>query len=189
VIDDDTNIREYLQDFLTLEGLEVTTVADPTFAIERILGQVFHLIMLDVMMPKITGFDLLPQIRAVNPGIPVIMMTSVPSLETATASIQHQVAAFVDHPLSALELRAVIARTMKKSFALRRNALHAAIGRQLRDLREERRLTLEQVAHRTNLSVLLLSQIERGEPGVSVSSLFAIATVLDVHLADLFGDY
>jgi transcriptional regulator with XRE-family HTH domain len=82
----------------------------------------------------------------------------------------------------------LIARTMKKSFALRRNALHAAIGRQLRDLREERRLTLEQVAHRTNLSVSLLSQIARGEPGVSVSSLFAIATVLDVHLADLFGD-
>jgi len=45
------------------------------------------------------------------------------------------------------------------------------------------------MARRTNLSVSLLSQIERAESSGSVSSLFKVATALDVRLTDLFGGY
>ena len=69
VIDDDQDIREYLQDFLNAEGFEVTTLADPTAAVARIRDEVFHLVVLDLMMPKISGLDLLAQIRAVDDDI------------------------------------------------------------------------------------------------------------------------
>ena len=49
----------------------------------------------------------------------------------------------------------------------REDELHAAIGRQIRDLRKARGLTLKQMARRTNLSVSLLSQIERAESSAS----------------------
>ena len=88
VIDDDQDIREYLQDFLNAEGFEVTTLADPSAAVERIRDEVFHLVVLDLMMPKISGLDLLQQIRAVDDDIAVIILTGYPSLETASASIQ-----------------------------------------------------------------------------------------------------
>ena len=71
----------------------------------------------------------------------------------------------------------------------REDELHATIGRNIRQLRKERSLTLKQMARRTKLSVSLLSQIERAESSASVSSLFKVATALDVKITDLFGDY
>jgi DNA-binding NtrC family response regulator len=191
VVDDDQDIREYLQDFLVAEGFEVTTLADPTFAVERIRDEVFHLVVLDLMMPKVSGLDLLAQIRSVDDDIAVIILTGYPSLETATNSFQHDVSAYIHKPFTPAEFREVIARiAKKKGLVLRReDELHAAIGRQIRDLRKARGLTLKQMARRTNLSVSLLSQIERAESSASVSSLFKVATALDVRLTDLFGGY
>ena len=191
VVDDDQDIREYLQDFLQAEGFEVTTLADPSLAVERIRDEVFHLVVLDLMMPKISGLDLLAQIRSVDDDIAVIILTGYPSLETASASIQHEVSAYINKPFTPAEFRDVIARiAKKKGLVLRReDELHAAIGRQIRDLRKARSLTLKQMARRTNLSVSLLSQIERAESSASVSSLFKVATALDVPLTDLFGGY
>ena len=191
VVDDDPDILEYLQDFLSAEGFDVTTLMDPTMAVERIRDEVFHLVVLDLMMPKVSGMDLLAQIRAVDDDIAVIILTGHPSLDTATASMKHEVSAYIHKPFTPAEFREVIARiAKKKGLVLRReDELHAAIGRQIRDLRKARGLTLKQMARRTNLSVSLLSQIERAESSASVSSLFKVATALDVRLTDLFGGY
>jgi DNA-binding NtrC family response regulator len=191
VIDDDPDILEYLQDFLAAEGFDVTTLSDPAVAVERVRDEVFHLVVLDLMMPKVSGLDLLAQIRAVDDDIAVIILTGYPTLDTATASIQHEVSAYIHKPFTPAEFRDVIARiAKKKGLVLRReDELHAAIGRQIRDLRKARGLTLKQMARRTNLSVSLLSQIERAESSASVSSLFKVATALDVRLTDLFGGY
>ena len=191
VIDDDADILEYLQDFLAAEGFDVTTLSDPTLAVERIRDEVFHLVVLDLMMPRVSGLDLLAQIRAVDDDIAVIILTGYPTLDTATASIQHEVSAYIHKPFTPADFREVIARiAKKKGLVLRReDELHATIGRQIRDLRKSRGLTLKQMARRTNLSVSLLSQIERAESSASVSSLFKVATALDVTLTDLFGGY
>ena len=73
------------KDFLLAEGYEVTTLADPTLAVERIRDEVFHLVVLDLMMPKISGLDVLAQIRSVDDDIAVIILTGYPTLETASA--------------------------------------------------------------------------------------------------------
>ena len=191
VVDDDPDILEYLQDFLVAEGFEVTTLADPTVAVERIRDEVFHLVVLDLMMPKLSGLDLLAHIRAVDDDIAVIILTGHPSLDTATASIQHEVSAYIHKPFTPAEFRDVIARiAKKKGLVLRReDELHAAIGRQIRELRKTRSLTLKQMARRTSLSVSLLSQIERAESSASISSLYKIAVALDARIRDLFGEY
>ena len=130
VVDDDQDIREYLQDFLNAEGFEVTTLSDPSQAVERIRDEVFHLVVLDLMMPKISGLDLLVQIRAVDDDIAVIILTGHATLETASASIQHEVSAYIEKPFRPAEFRDVIARiARKKGLVLRReDELHAAIG-------------------------------------------------------------
>jgi DNA-binding NtrC family response regulator len=191
VVDDDQDVREYLQDFLSAEGYEATTLEDPTVAIERIRDEVFHLVILDLMMPKLSGLDLLAQIRAVDDDIAIVILTGHPSLASASASIQHDVSAYINKPCTPAEFREVILRiAKKKNLVLRReDELHAAIGRQIRGLRNERRLTLKHMARRTNLSVSLLSQIERAESSASVSSLFKVASALGVPLTDLFAGY
>jgi len=191
VVDDDPDVCEYLQDFLTSEGYAVTVLDDATLVLDRLKEDEFHVVVLDLMMPKLSGLDLLQQIRAVDDDIGVIILTGHPSLESATSSIQHEVAAYIKKPFSNQEFRAAIDRIAKKKGLVLRgeDELHATIGRQIRELRKARGLTLKQLARRTKLSVSLLSQIERAESSASVSSLFKVATALDVRLTDLFGGF
>jgi DNA-binding NtrC family response regulator len=191
VVDDDRDVCEYLEDFLAHEGYVVTSLTDPTQAMEELKKTDYHLIILDLMMPKLAGIELLEQIRRVDDDLAVIILTGYPSLETATASIQHDVSAYIKKPFSSEEFRDVIQRiAKKKGLVLRKeDELHAAIGRNIRELRKARNLTLKQMARRTKLSVSLLSQIERAESSASVSSLFKVATALDVKITELFGDF
>lgn len=191
VVDDDPDVCEYLHDFLASEGYSVTVLNDPTRTLEQMREEEFHVVVLDLMMPKLSGIDLLGQIRENDDDIAIIILTGYPSLETATSSIEHDVSAYLRKPFSLDEFREVIARiAKKKGLILRReDELHATIGRQIRDLRKARGLTLKQMSRRTKLSVSLLSQIERAESSASVSSLFKVATALDVRLTELFGTF
>ena len=191
VVDDDKDVCEYLEDFLTSDGYGVTVVNDPTNALESLRQAEYHVCILDLMMPKLSGIDLLGQIRKADDDIAVIILTGYPSLETATASIEHDVSAYIRKPYSIDEFRDSLGRiAKKKGLVLRReDELHMTIGRNIRELRKERGLTLKQMSRRTKLSVSLLSQIERAESSASVSSLFKVATALDVRLVELFGDF
>jgi DNA-binding NtrC family response regulator len=191
VVDDDPDVCEYLQDFLTSEGFAVTIVNDPTQALVNLREHEFHVAVLDLMMPKLSGIDLLTQIRQTDDDIAVIILTGYPSLETAASSIEHDVSAYIRKPFSISEFREAIQRiAKKKGLILRReDELHATIGRSIRELRKARGLTLKQMSRRTKLSVSLLSQIERAESSASVSSLFKVATALDVRITELFGGF
>jgi len=191
VVDDDKDVCEYLEDFLVHDGYKVLSINDPTLAVEELKRSEFHVVILDLMMPKLNGIDLLSQIRKVDGDVAVIILTGYPSLESATASIEHDVSAYIKKPFSIDEFREVLVRiAKKKGLVLRKeDELHITIGRNIRELRKARSLTLKQMSRRTNLSVSLLSQIERAESSASVSSLFKVATALDVKITDLFGDY
>jgi transcriptional regulator with XRE-family HTH domain len=60
------------------------------------------------------------------------------------------------------------------------------VGFQIRRLRNDRGLTLQDVADRTGVSVSMLSMLERGVAGASISTLVAVASALGVHMSDLF---
>jgi DNA-binding NtrC family response regulator len=190
VVDDDKDVCEYMREFLTHDGHSVTTITDPTEALGVFRNGSYHLVVLDLMMPKLAGIDLLSQIRRQDADVAVVILTGYPSLETASASIEHEVAAYIKKPFSIDEFRTVVARIAKrKGLALSaEEALHATIGRNIRALRKGRTLTLKQMSRRTGLSVSLLSQIERAESSASVSSLYKVAKALDVPITELFGD-
>ncbi len=63
VVDDDKDVCEYLEDFLTHDGYRVVTCNDPTAVVEVLRGEEFHICIVDLMMPKLSGIDLLGQIR------------------------------------------------------------------------------------------------------------------------------
>jgi len=191
VVDDDADVCAYVADLLGADGYHVETVTDPTRALEAFRRGEFHVVVLDVMMPKVPGIELLAQIRKLDDDVAIVMLTGYPSLDTAMSSIGHDVAAYIRKPFSLDDFRAVIAKVAKKKgLALRReDELHQTIGRSIREARRSRGLTLKQLARRTKLSVSLLSQIERAESSASVSSLFKIASALDVRLTSLLGKF
>jgi len=75
VIDDDNELCELLIDYLVPEGFEVEAVSNSANGIERALSGDHALVVLDVMLPDISGFEVLRRIRAAS-LIPVIMLTA-----------------------------------------------------------------------------------------------------------------
>ncbi len=75
VIDDDSELCELLTDYLHPEGFDVETAGDSESGLERALSGDHAMVVLDVMLPKINGFELLQRIRA-SSAIPVLMLTA-----------------------------------------------------------------------------------------------------------------
>jgi len=191
VVDDDQAILEFMETFLTKDGFQVTTLADPKDAPEEGKDGGYHLVVLDLMMPGMGGVDVLEAIRKVDSDVAVVIFTGYPSLETAVQSMKLDAVDYLKKPFNPDEFREVLDRVMRKKGLLRtpEENLHRVIGETIRGLRKDRGLTLKQMARRTGLSVSLLSQIERAESSASISSLYKIATALDVRIQDLFGEY
>jgi len=75
VIDDDTDLCELLSDYLTTEGFAVELLHDGEAGAERALAGDFDLVVLDVMLPGINGFEVLRRLRA-GSATPVLMLTA-----------------------------------------------------------------------------------------------------------------
>ena len=191
VVDDDKAICEYMETFLSKDGFEVKTLSDPSQAADEVKNGGYHLVVLDLMMPKMDGLSVLERIRKVDNDVAVVIFTGYPSLETAVQSMKLDAVDYLKKPFNPEEFRVVVDRVMRKKGLLRspEENLHRVIGETIRNLRKDRNLTLKQMARRTGLSVSLLSQIERAESSASISSLYKIAVALDSRIRDLFGDY
>jgi two-component system, OmpR family, response regulator len=191
VVDDDREICDYMETFLSKDGLEVKTLMEPEEAAEEVKNGGYHMVVLDLMMPKMDGVEVLQRIRKVDSDIAVVIFTGHPTLETAVQSMKLDAVDYLKKPFDPDEFREVVSRVMRKKGLLRspEENLHRVIGETVRNLRKEANLTLKQMARRTGLSVSLLSQIERAESSASISSLYKIASALDVRIQDLFGEY
>jgi two-component system response regulator CpxR len=75
IIDDDVVLTEMLKEYLAQHSLDVTVCNHPITGIETLHDHTFDVLLLDVMMPEIDGFETLRRIRRFS-GIPVIMLTA-----------------------------------------------------------------------------------------------------------------
>lgn len=75
VVDDDDSIVELMRDFLEAEGFQVHTAADGTAALDVIEHTPVDCVLLDVMMPGISGFDVLRKIRT-SRDVPVLILSA-----------------------------------------------------------------------------------------------------------------
>ncbi len=190
VVDDDAGIVDFVATLLENDGYEVGRLTDPT-QVEKELETPYHVVVLDLMMPQLDGIEVLRRIRAMDSDVSVIMTTGQPSLETAVVAMKLDAVDYVRKPFEPEDLRAAVERVVKKKGLTRspEELLNRHIGETIRALRKDRKLTLKQLAHRTGLSVSLLSQIERAESSASIGSLYRVASALEVALARLFGDF
>lgn len=75
LVDDDVELAEMLGDYLAQDGFEVTTRHDGESGVEAALSGDFAIAVLDVMMPKLSGIEVLRRIRAAS-ALPVLMLTA-----------------------------------------------------------------------------------------------------------------
>lgn len=190
IVDDDKAILEYMQTLLEKDGFTVKTLLDPLLAEEELKVGGYHLVILDLMMPKMDGIETLKKIRRIDSDVAVVIYTGYPNVESAIAAMKLEAVDYLKKPFNVDEFREALENVIRKKGLARtpEEKLHKVIGDTVRTLRKDKDLTLKQMAKRSNLSVSLLSQIERAESSASISSLYKIAQSLDARLHDLFGE-
>jgi CheY-like chemotaxis protein len=75
IVDDDKAINDYMQTLLERDGFQVKTLNDPTFVEEEVRTGGYHLVILDLMMPKLDGIEVLRRIRKIDTDIAVVIFT------------------------------------------------------------------------------------------------------------------
>ena len=88
VVDDEESIRITLSAFLTKDNHDVQVAEDADNAIELFAKTDFDVVVSDIILPRMTGVDLLKAIRKISPHVQVIMMTGRPTVETASESLR-----------------------------------------------------------------------------------------------------
>jgi PAS domain S-box-containing protein len=88
VVDDEESIRTTLSAFLTKDKHDVQVAEDADKAIELFAKTDFDVVVSDIILPQMTGVDLLKTIRKISPYVQVIMMTGRPTVETASESLR-----------------------------------------------------------------------------------------------------
>ena len=104
-IDDDPQSLEFVKDALAQENLEILTTTDPELGLELVLRRHPQIVLLDLVMPKIGGMELLERILEADPGTNVMLMTGHYSTEAAVEAIQKGAYDYLNKPLSVEKLR------------------------------------------------------------------------------------
>jgi two-component system response regulator GlrR len=109
VADDDLDALEGLRALLELWGYQVETASDGRAALDRVPKIHPSLVITDVVMPRMSGLELLEAIRRELPTLPVIVMTAHGTLETWRRATAQGAFAYLPKPLDATRLKTVLA--------------------------------------------------------------------------------
>jgi two-component system phosphate regulon response regulator OmpR len=114
VVDDDRRIRDLLSRFLRGEGYRVTTARNAAEAHAKLDGLTFDLLVLDVMMPGESGFDLARRIRTTS-SVPILMLTARDETESRIEGLEIGADDYVTKPFEPRELSLRIANILKRA--------------------------------------------------------------------------
>ncbi len=115
VVEDDLAIRRGLVDSLTFSGYEVLETGDGEEALRMILGSDLDLVLLDIALPGLSGFEILPELRRSKPSLPVIMVTARGAEEDRVKGLRTGADDYVVKPFSSTELLARVEAVLRRS--------------------------------------------------------------------------
>ncbi len=104
-IDDTASSLELLRESLAQDGLTIFTATDPEEGLDLIFQEHPQIVLLDLVMPKMTGLEVLQRVVDFDPAIDVILMTAHYTSETAVESIQKGASDYLNKPISIPLLR------------------------------------------------------------------------------------
>jgi DNA-binding NtrC family response regulator len=131
VVDDEEEIRESLGFLLRSEGFNVEAVSNGEECIQAIEADSYDLVLLDLMLPGRSGLEVQKQISAIDPALPVVIITAMAVIETAVEAIRSGAYDYVTKPWNNDKLMAIVTN------ATRQRKLHSE-NMQLRRALKER---------------------------------------------------
>jgi DNA-binding response OmpR family regulator len=131
VIDDEQNMRIGLKDNLEFEGYDVETANDGEQGLKKILENSYNLIILDVMMPKKSGFDVCKEVRKAGITTPVILLTAKGDEIDKVVGLEIGADDYVTKPFSLRELLARVKAILRRgeNLVMNESAREVKIGK------------------------------------------------------------
>src|SRR3954464_9771523 len=118
IVEDEPNMVAGLRDNFEFEGYDVITAPDGVAGLERALKEAPDLVLLDVMMPKMSGLDVCKQLKAKRPSIPIIMLTARGQEIDKVVGLELGADDYVTKPFSIRELVARVKAVLRRSHTL-----------------------------------------------------------------------
>ena len=119
VADDDNEIRELLEFDLSHSGYIVDCAKDGEEALQKALSENYDLILLDVMMPKMNGFDVCKNIRVSKPDTPILMLTAKGTINDKTDGFNAGADDYIVKPFDIQEVLLRVRALVRRSPALK----------------------------------------------------------------------
>ncbi|WP_310621583.1 sigma-54-dependent transcriptional regulator [Flexibacterium corallicola] len=114
LVDDDVDLREPVAEGLELAGFHVIAMSDPETALEHISHEFYGVLVSDIRMPKMDGFELLKKVFEVDSALPVVFITGHGDVPLAVEAMRAGVYDFIEKPFPVLKLKAVVERALEK---------------------------------------------------------------------------
>ncbi len=114
IVEDEPDIALGLEDDLKRQGYEVASVSDGESAIRRASGETWDLILLDVMLPKVDGFEVCRELRRSRIKTPIILLTAKVQEAEKILGLELGADDYVTKPFSPRELRARIKAVLRR---------------------------------------------------------------------------
>jgi len=155
IVDDEAGVRSILQKHLENEGAECVTSHDGTDALGKMQARQFDLVISDMMMPGMTGMELLHRVKEEHPETAFIMVTGLKDINTAVDSLRVGACDFITKPFELPAIRHAVDRAFERRRLLIENRRYreklelkvwkrtVELNEALHDVEESYKITLE----------------------------------------------
>mgnify|MGYP001051190897 CR=1 FL=1 len=126
VVDDEITVCKSIRQAVVSEDYDVDTALSGEEALKKDSEKAYDLVITDLMMPGISGLDLLKTLKEERPGVSVIMVTGYPTIKTAVQSVKLGAFDYLPKPFTPAELRGLVSRAFKKAEGLGGGEVEAA---------------------------------------------------------------
>jgi two-component system response regulator ResD len=117
VVDDEAHMRQLVRIYLENAGYQVAEAMDGEAALEMMARQSFHLVILDVMMPGMDGWETCSEIHSREPAVPVLMLTARTAIEDKVAGLGMGADDYLTKPFDGRELTARVQALLRRAHA------------------------------------------------------------------------
>ena len=122
IVENEQVIVEAARKILNSEGFIIDEALNSEIALEKLQQHKYKLIISDLMLPRISGFDLIKKVTSTDPDIPIIIITGYAMLENAVKCFKVGAFDFIPKPFDFEELLGVVHRAMKHGAILRESS-------------------------------------------------------------------
>ena len=186
VIDDEQIMRDGCSRILSKDGWSVLTAENGKKGLEEIQGhpEGIDAVLLDLMMPGMSGMEVLDQIRTIDPNLPVIVITGYATVESAVEAMKKGAYDFIPKPFTPDQLRIVVKRALERRF----------LQKEAEFLRKERERSLRDIATEKSKIKTIINCMGDGvlvcdRDGCLVLTNPAASRMLKTHEAVLLGNF